>query len=82
LILAPKVSTEKLGKYSTNKSRKTMNLRKNHLSNLAPIINTISIGDIYLNNVWEENKYDMLQKKRTSTSEYYGQRQQIDAQPA
>jgi len=105
LILAPKVSTEKLGKYSTNKSRKTMNLRKNHLSNLAPIINTISIGDItlhcknshlpffvspatvvsfciYLNNVWEENKYDMFQKKSTSTSEYYGQRQQTDARPA
>ena len=59
-----------------------MNLRKNHLSNLAPIINTISIGDIYLNNVWEENKYDMFQKKSTSTSEYYGQRQQTDARPA
>ena len=46
---------------------------------MAPIINTISIGDIYLNNVWEENKYDMFQKKSTSTSEYYGQRQQTDA---
>ena len=33
---------------------------------MAPIINTISIGDIYLNNVWEENKYDMFQKNATS----------------